>query len=304
MCNVLDAAASAPVTVSACSISRSLLRGTSETRIGRVAASTYETTYVIGSDFALCISGQGVPRLPVTIEVSKYPQLIARQGCEVRWEPGSLRFESGAAVRWSTATPVWEPRPKCADRSERAVRERGEILASALAGQHWRGERPDLLDQMLDRLGGVIGNEDARPLFGALVNRDLRQTREVASRLIGRGSGSTPQGDDLLASIASTMIAVGRVCGYQDAVARALTAALLPPHSFGRTTALGAALLTAAAEGEVAEPAHELLTSEATAEALRRPLWRILRIGQSTGLTYALGITASLLIFGARGLRS
>ena len=117
-------------------------------------------------------------------------------------------------------------------------------LATVLMGKGFGVDPSALLDQILQGVG-VVGAQGAMPreLFEALSNGDVRHTAKVANELIGRGSGLTPDGDDLLAAVAGTLVAVGRTCGYPTEVVDALRAALLPANRYELTTALGATLL-------------------------------------------------------------
>lgn len=94
-----------------------------------------------------------------------------------------------------------------------------------------------------------------------------------AVSLAGRGAGLTPAGDDLLAGYAAGLVLFH---GRRDE-ARALVEAACP-----RTTALSATLLRHAANGELPEPAHDLLERGEAAPLLR---W-----GRSSGHYLMLGL--------------
>jgi Protein of unknown function (DUF2877) len=95
-----------------------------------------------------------------------------------------------------------------------------------------------------------------------------------ADRLLGRGPGLTPEGDDILAATAA-VVAAG---DERDPSLRAL----LPPDLRRRTTALSATLLELAIKGQAIEPLHGLF-----GDRWRTALDRLLRVGHSTGRAYA-----------------
>lgn len=111
--------------------------------------------------------------------------------------------------------------------------------------------------------------------------------REAPARLLGRGPGLTPEGDDVLAGAAAGLHALGPAAGLAPAAAARLAAALCPPDARARTGALAATLLElAAGRGAAPEPVHRLLgpgDREAALADLRR-------LGSSTGAAIAAGI--------------
>jgi hypothetical protein len=132
-------------------------------------------------------------------------------------------------------------------------------------------------------------------LLRALRDRDPRPAGEAAGRLLGRGPGLTPEGDDLLAAVAATVAVLGRAAGVDGAAGAALLAALAPAGELaGRTTALAATLLELAARGQVAEPAGRLLDLGPAGErAWPAALQRLERLGHGSGRAYAAGIGAA-----------
>jgi hypothetical protein len=110
---------------------------------------------------------------------------------------------------------------------------------------------------------------------------DPARMAEIAQRLIGRGPGLTPEGDDAVAATAAVLAAAGRRFP-------------LPDDLRTRTTALSATLLELAVEGLIAEPFHAVLQGA--------PLERLTRLGHTTGRTYAVNGAAALrgLGYGAR----
>jgi hypothetical protein len=122
------------------------------------------------------------------------------------------------------------------------------------------------------------------PLAPAL--HDPLLAGQIARRLIGRGPGLTPEGDDAVAVTAAIVAAAGADPG--------LLAALLPEDLRSRTSALSATLLELAGQGMIAEPFHAVLNGA--------PLERLTRLGHTTGRAYAVNGAAALrgLGYGAR----
>lgn len=109
-------------------------------------------------------------------------------------------------------------------------------------------------------LGGLVAGKHnavathAQPALEALEHWLVGNTLEQdAERLIGLGPGLTPSGDDYLGG----MLIGLRACG-RDAQAQSLWR-WLEPRLSGRTSAISAAHLAAAAQGEAHEALHECL---------------------------------------------
>jgi hypothetical protein len=125
-------------------------------------------------------------------------------------------------------------------------------------------------------------------LLAAVARQDPGLAAAAAGRLLGRGPGLTPEGDDLLAGTAAALAAARPGAGR-------LRAALVPGDADRRTTALGATLLRLAAGGLAPEPAGRLLQPGPAGErdwpaALRR----LTRLGHGSGLAWAAAIGATL----------
>ena len=131
----------------------------------------------------------------------------------------------------------------------------------------------------------------------AVVRSALRlDDREVladtaATRLLGRGPGLTPSGDDVL-----TGFLVGAAVFGLDAAALRHTIAVLAP---ARTTALSAALLWHAARGECIDElaaVAAVLTGRSEphgSERVGRAVSRLLAVGHSSGAALALGLVTA-----------
>jgi hypothetical protein len=136
---------------------------------------------------------------------------------------------------------------------------------------------------------GAVGVE---LLLRAVRDGDAGVGAEAAGLLLGRGPGLTPEGDDLLAAVAGTLVVLGPVVGVDRAVLGELVGALVDAR--GRTTALAATLLELAGRGLLAEPAGRLLDLSAEGErGWPSALRRLERVGHGSGRAYALGIGAA-----------
>jgi hypothetical protein len=125
-------------------------------------------------------------------------------------------------------------------------------------------------------LGRVAGDAPA-DLVRAVETRDPALAAAAGRRLIGRGPGLTPEGDDLVAGVAAVL-----------SENRPWVEALIGTDLRTRTTSLSATLLELAARGMGPEPLQALLAGEAGA------LDRLLRLGHSTGRAYAIGAGLAL----------
>jgi hypothetical protein len=129
--------------------------------------------------------------------------------------------------------------------------------------------------------GGGAGPA-AVELVRAVETRDPRRAAAAGARLIGRGGGLTPEGDDLIAG-AAAVVAIGS-WPNRDAWLRALVGDDLRR----RTTALSATLLELAVAGMGPEPLQAWLAGDGAARG------RLEAIGHSTGRAIAAGATLAL----------
>lgn len=214
----------------------------------RVAGAGREAAYVEDDGFVAVLT-TGRPLLPNGVQVGRLPAV----GDEVvvRGEP-------------------WDPTLRLPD-DPPALRD--EIRA-ALGYADLAARRDE-----------VAGCEVARGGLAALTRAVERRDPELAAaagaRLIGRGPGLTPEGDDIVAGAAGILAAAG---------AHDLVAALLGADLRARTTSLSATLLELAARGLGPEPLQALLAGESGA------LERLLRLGHSTGRAYAAGAAIGLMV--------
>jgi hypothetical protein len=132
----------------------------------------------------------------------------------------------------------------------------------------------------------------------ALVRDDAAAVRRHACGLVGAGEGSTPTGDDLLAGLVTTVLALARADGDVPLVAAAGRAGTeVAALASDRTTTLSAALLRAAADGAVCLPVAAWLHAVTGVGDLEAATRDVLAIGSVSGrdlLTGALeGIAAT-----------
>ncbi len=143
--------------------------------------------------------------------------------------------------------------------------------------------------------------ELARWLAGRVAVPDVRLAA-AAGRLLGRGPGLTPEGDDVLAGAAAAIRALGRSAGLPPGRIDAIVGDLVPAGLPRRTGALSATLLRLAASGAAPEPAHRLLAGPPGGR--EAALADLARLGSGTGRALAAGIAlASLHLAGLTGGR-
>jgi hypothetical protein len=131
------------------------------------------------------------------------------------------------------------------------------------------------------------GPED---LVRAVSLRDPSLAAAVGARLIGRGGGLTPEGDDLVAGVACVVASLP----WPGALREAWLGALVGRDLRSRTTALSATLLELAVRGMGPEPLQALLAGD------DRALGRLEALGHSTGRAYARGAAVGLLAHAMR----
>jgi hypothetical protein len=127
-------------------------------------------------------------------------------------------------------------------------------------------------------------------LVEAVVSRDPDRAALVGRRLIGRGGGLTPEGDDLVAGMAAVVAS----SPWPGALREAWLEALVGRDLRSRTTALSATLLELAVRGMGPRPLQELLAGDAGAHS------RLVALGHSTGRAIARGAGVGLLAHAMR----
>ncbi len=135
----------------------------------------------------------------------------------------------------------------------------------------------------------VGGRAEVRALAAWLAVRVRAHAIDLPTageRLVGRGPGLTPEGDDLLGGAAVAVRALGPAAGLAPEAIESLVRALCPADARERTGALSATLLAMAARGAGPEPVHRLLGGRDPEAALAD----LRRLGASTGPAIAEGI--------------
>jgi hypothetical protein len=118
-------------------------------------------------------------------------------------------------------------------------------------------------------------------LVRAIATCDPSLAAAAGARLIGRGGGLTPEGDDLIAGAAAVVAA-----SWADSAT--WLRALVGDDLRARTTALSATLLELAVRGMGPEPLQALLAGDPGARD------RLVALGHSTGRAYLRGAAAAL----------
>jgi len=191
---------------------------------------------------------------------------------------------AGWSLRWA-GTPLWEPVPP-----RPAVAQRSGWLRTLAA-----------LDAALAERGGALaGGLWAEPLrrrclglTAALAAGEAAAAVAAAHSLVGLGPGSTPAGDDLLAGCTAALVLYA-AWGLLPAPLAPLGEALgaVCRAAAGRTTAIAAAELVAAATGALVAPAGQLMAALAAgdAAAVTGAAAALLPLGHTSGADIAQGI--------------
>ncbi len=185
---------------------------------------------------------------------------------------------SGAEIECAAAGP-WNPRPGWnAARALLAVPEARNAVLVALA--------PFLPERL-----NVLDAEHAGALAEGLVSAEPEQARAAAARLVGRGPGLTPAGDDVLLGAFHALWCLGS--GDEECVQRC---AGVLGDAGGSTTALAGAWLVSGAAGEASFPWHALFESWAAndAAAASAALRQVAAVGASSGRAMLAGFGAVL----------
>ncbi len=244
---------------------------TGSKREGCVLGGSGHTAWVETSDGVMVITDRGGPRLPNGIEIIP-PRLRTEVG--VLLPPGSLVTVGQGTLdaRMPVAvTRWWDPSPSVGTPAAAEVAERIEAL-------------PDSIE-------GVTGCEVASAIEAGRADAVVA----AADRILGRGSGLTPEADDYVAGMLASVRIVGPATG--DLEAAPLLGSIAAPLSAiasRRTTSLSASLLGHAVRGEVAAPAGAFLRAvcgRGDVEATHRS---VTDIGHSSGPALAAGMVLGL----------
>jgi Protein of unknown function (DUF2877) len=295
---------------------------------GTVLGASATAAWIDLGGFVLAVTTREVPLLPNAVALTAGAGALdgaVRAGGAVGCLPGRVEL-GGLMVTWDPADPpAWDPTVRVAVVPGRpgphpsstnygrsggapagpfrrvAVGRRGEAVLAELGVVATR----DLGEFVagLARVGLVTAAEPEGAaglelLLRAVLDRDPGLAGEAAGVLLGRGPGLTPEGDDLLAAVAGTLVVLGPVVGLGGGAWGGLVGALV--GGGGRTTRLAATLLELAARGQVVEPAGRLLdVSPAGERAWPGALRRLERLGHGSGRAYALGIGSAAWLLAA-----
>jgi hypothetical protein len=313
---------------------------------GTVLGASATAAWVDVGGFVLAVTTREVPLLPNAVALAADAgalDRVAHPGGAARCAPGRVEL-GGLTVTWDPADPpAWDPtvpvaagagrpppHPSGNDRrpgatpavpvgeSAAPVGRRGEAVLAALGVR--AAPEPGGLVAGLARVGLATAGEPegaagVESLLRAVLERDPEVAAGAAAALLGRGPGLTPEGDDLLAAVAASLVTLGPAAGVAGEALAGLLAALVPERAIGqgpepgsagapkpRTTALAATLLALAARGQVVEPAGRLLDLSPAGElAWPGALRRLERLGHGSGRAYALGIGAAAWLLAAGG---
>lgn len=149
---------------------------------------------------------------------------------------------------------------------------------------------------VLETLGAaatLVQLDGLEPLMTSLRASDHARFVEAAARLVGRGGGLTPEGDDVLAGVVAGYRHVGASIGIGGA---ATLLEQVRPAVLGcaaqATTLLSSSLLRHSFDGEVAAPVAALLHALTGRGELSAALAATRRIGHSSGAALAAGVVA------------
>jgi hypothetical protein len=266
---------------------------------GVVLGGSREVAYLRLTDFVIALTGPGVDLMPNGIAIG-HPPVAALSASDFTARPGCLRL-GALTVEWSRDTvPVWNARPSPAAASPVELAEWGAAVLSALGVEP--SIRPDRLARAFQAAGSPLAGEltgrlAIRLLLESLLHRDPSSAEAAAVYLVGRGTGLTPEGDDVLAACAAAVALLGAaVSDFPESRRMAWLLALRRGTTRRTTTALATTLLDLAGAGCVTETLHALLSEASGGARLQTAAERLRRTGGSTGLAYGLSLGAAALV--------
>lgn len=192
---------------------------------------------------------------------------------------------AGLSVR---VTRWWQPRPRLPVLAPATRRVVAGDLAARLAKA---APLPADLAQPLAAVARRL--QDGDPAGAVDLARD---------RLLGRGPGLTPAGDDLLAGLGATAVAGAVAAQAPASLAADVTSfgARVADAAAGRTTSVSAALLRHAAAGQTCDVVARLLGALPDPSSRAGALDELLRVGGTSGRDLAHGVVAGLRLLAAR----
>lgn len=272
---------------------------------GTVLGSGAGAVYLCLESSVVSVTAARVPLMPNAVSLRSHHVPDAPHGTKATVSTAEIRFGDAwvdltGARQWSPDVPR-NPTRAPAEVSRRAW---GVLRAAGIDAP----PEPSALARALASPGTglAVASSDAGEsavarFLDALAARDDAAAAGAARRLLGRGGGLTPEGDDILAGAGAALAAWSRPAGVSDAQGCALRAALAPPDVRARTTALSATLLELAVAGRTSAPLIEVLDLGAGDGSWRAALARLHVLGHSTGRAWALGCAAAGVMLGAPG---
>jgi hypothetical protein len=227
-------------------------------RPGRYFGTSRLASWAAVGERVMVVAGPEAVRLPNCVVVHEMPDTQALLvGC------GAVVFGGQRTLvsRW------WDPKPVLAATSLTELRRAVGVLA--------RHVEPSTDDS----------------LGSALAGRVAVDVIDASKRLLGRGTGLTPSGDDVLSGAFAAFLLLG--AAIDDPSAERLIASVRPPLlrlSAHDSTTFSGALIGHALTGEVALPVATLLRALAGRGSIQDSLDDLATVGHSSGLALAQGV--------------
>lgn len=267
-------------------------------RTGSVLTIARDVCYLRFADVVVALGLLDAPTMPNEVSlgadlgrrIGRFASLVSA-GDRARLHPDGIDV-GRLRLRWRPHAERWDPRVIAGAWSRDRVRARGETILLDLGVNV--PASPAAVTDALARDGIVLARDEVgrsaiASLLRSLSRRDPDDVGRAAARLLGLGAGLTPEGDDLLAAAAVTVVAFGPSVGL-DAEAGTRFAEALTPDATGRTTALSATLLALARTGRTIEPVCRLLDLDDDPAAA---IERLSTFGHTTGRMYLTGVGAT-----------
>ena len=215
----------------------------------------------------------------IRVASQDFEALGLRRGDRVHIRAGFVGIAAGAArlVVDCRAAPRWIPNPPQGTLAP-GLRKRLRTVSAAASDRAWHG------------CAGM-----ARAVVSALDEPDA--LADVLAKVLGRGPGSTPAGDDVLVGILAVLASPHSGAAGARA-AQSLCCSMLP--LLPTTTDISGHLLRQAAEGLFSRAVHELvcaLIGDADPQRLRDTIQRAVETGATSGADACMGILACAPLF-------
>jgi hypothetical protein len=220
---------------------------------------------------------QDVPLHPWAIELPGTPPLLQAKLPCFTTRRRSTRFSSGLITYFAGAT-VHELRVEPWGKEQI----RKALESSSRIGYSLKAMFPSRLPLRLEAY-----------TLSTIVRRCLPNSSHMLTELVGRGSGSTPAGDDMLVGMLASLVAQAAV-SQQSKLQLATLQAVLHSINLGkRTTRSSAQMLNAALEGSFPEPlcalVRDLKRGSPAKYGLQKSIDRVLGLGATSGWYFLLG---------------